>query len=77
MGSKIMADLQEVMNRGVTFSILELKGILRVRGHGNFRLSGLKTSRGYLLTIEKDDLFFEIIVEGEERYLIKSIQRSS
>ena len=77
MGSKIKTDLQEFMNNKATFSILELKKILKKRGHRNLKLSGIKTNKGYLLTVEEDDLFFDLIVEGKEKFRIKNIQKSS
>lgn len=77
MSSKIKADLQEFMNNRVTFSILELKRILKKRGHRNLKLSGIKTNQGYLLTVEEDDRYFDLIVEGEEKFLIKNIQKTS
>jgi len=77
MGSKIKTDLQEFMNNKATFSILELKKILKKRGYRNLKLSGIKTNKGYLLTVEEDDLFFDLIVEGKEKFRIKNIQKSS
>lgn len=77
MNCKIREDLQEVMNRGVAFSISELKRILRKKGHRNMKLMGLKTSRGYLLTVEEDDHLLDLVIEGEEKFLIKNIQSSS
>ena len=76
MDSKIRADLQDFMNREITFSILELKGILRGMGYENLKLSGLKTSRGYLLTVEEGEQFLDLIVEGEEKFRIKNIQKT-
>ncbi len=76
MSSKIRADLQEFMSRGITFSILELKGILIGKGHINIKLSGLKTRKGYLLTVEEDECFFDLIIEGEDKFLIKDIQKT-
>lgn len=76
MDSKIRADLQDFMNRKITFSILELKGILRGMGYENLKLSGLKTSRGYLLTVEEGERFLDLIVEGEEKFRIKNIQKT-
>ncbi|WP_281835691.1 hypothetical protein [Propionigenium maris] len=77
MGSKMRGDLQEVMNRGVALSISELKRILKVRGHGGMKLSGLKTRRGYLLTVEEGEYFFDLVVEGEEKFMIKDIYSTS
>jgi|GEM_PF-2447988 len=77
MGSEIKTDLQEFMNNKATFSILELKKILKKRGYRNLKLSGIKTNKGYLLTVEEDDLFFDLIVEGKEKFRIKNIQKSS
>ena len=77
MGSEIKTDLQEFMNNKATFSILELKKILKKRGYRNLKLSGINTNKGYLLTVEEDDLFFDLIVEGKEKFRIKNIQKSS
>ncbi len=77
MGSKMRGDLQEVMNRGVALSISELKRVLKVKGHEEMKVSGLKTSRGYLLTIEEGRHLFDIVVEGEEKFTIKDIHSSS
>ncbi len=77
MNSKMKGDLQEVMNRGVAFSILELKGILKLRGHRDMKVSGLKTRSGYLLTVEEWEHLFDLVVEGEERFQIKDIHSFS